>query len=378
MTRPFAARLAAAALLALGWAGAAGAEARDPVGVFSRIDGSGMLIAPLQPSSPRPARPRLRLGEYHDDWSFSPDRSQLALGMGGQGDPCGRGICVVDVETMRIAQWVPASIAVEAVAWVRPRRIVALLQRGGVIVADPVTGTIRASRPLPVDRPPLVYAPPVARTSQGLAVLIGDRLPRLLRVNAFGDMAVRVLQRLGRGAGLAADRRRARVFVVSAGEPVAEVNLGTMSVRYHRVAMPRATGAAEALWLGRGLLAAAYAHGGVQVIDTRTWRTHTLSRRATSVRLAAGRLLVWSASEPLGLDVYTRDGRTLIAHALGSRELSVAVAGRNAYAFRPFGRPRAWIVRARTGAVVRATAPPPRGYGLDVLSSSIGSGGLPR
>jgi hypothetical protein len=374
MNRAFAAGLAGAVVVALGWGGAARADARAPVGVFSAFDGSGALLAPLQASAPRPARPRLRLGEYHDDWSFSPDRSQVALGMGGQGN-CGRGICIVSVRRMRIARWVPAPIAVEAVAWLAPRRIVGVLQRGGVIVADPVTGTIRRTTPLGFQ----VYAPPVARTSEGLVMLKDASLPRLARINADGDVSVAELPRIGPGAGLAAGGPRARAFVVSSGEPVAEVNLRTMGVRYHRVRMPGATGRLEALWLGRGKFAVTDVRGGVQVIDTRTWKARTVSRRATSARLAAGRLLVWSETERVGLDVFTRDGRRLVRHTLGKRELTVEVVGRNAYAFGPFGRRgRAWTVRARTGKLIRSTAPPPRGHELDVLSSPIGSAGVPR
>jgi hypothetical protein len=77
--------------------------------------------------------------------------------------------------------------------------------------------------------------------------------------------------------------------------------------------------------------------------------------------------------------VYTRNGRKRVAHVLGARELTVEVAGRNAYAFPPFARRGdAWIVRARSGKLVGSSAPPPRGYELDVLSSPIGSAGLPR
>jgi hypothetical protein len=104
-----------------------------------------------------------------------------------------------------------------------------------------------------------------------------------------------------------------------------------------------------------------------------------VSRRATSARPAAGRLLVWSETERVGLDVYTRDGRRRVAHVLGTRELTVEVAGRDVYAFPPFARRgSAWIVRARSGALVGSSAPPPRGHELDVLSSPIGSAGLPR
>ena len=75
---------------------------------------------------------------------------------------------------MRIAGYVHAPIAVEAVAWLSPRRIVGVLLRGGVFVADPVTETVIRSHDLPFQP----YAPPVARTSEGLAVLMRSRPPQ--------------------------------------------------------------------------------------------------------------------------------------------------------------------------------------------------------
>src|SRR4051794_28791690 len=108
----------------------AAAAATSPVAVFSPFDGGARTLAPLAPHSLRPAVPRVRLPEYHDNWSFSPDGSRVALGMGGAGDICGRGICIVDVRSMSIAAQIHAPTAVEAVAWLRPRRIVGVLQTG--------------------------------------------------------------------------------------------------------------------------------------------------------------------------------------------------------------------------------------------------------
>ena len=360
----------------------AAARADRPVGVFSPFGGEGPVFARLGRLSLRPGRPRLRLGEYHEDWSFSPDRSRLALGMGGASPTCGRGICIVDVETMRIAGYVPASVAVEAVAWLRPRRIVGVLQRDGVIVVDPAAGTVVRSRDLPYN----VYAPPVARTSEGLAVLIDANPPRLIRVNADGDVGSLALTRIGRGAGLAAAGRGARVFVVSAEGPAAEVDVRTMDVRYHRVASRPRTGSTEALWLGRGLLGAVSERGGVQVIDTSSWSARTISLRATRARLAAGRLLLWSDGElgprraGVGLRVHTRDGRRLVRHLFGERKLAVEVAGPNAFVLPPWSRrSRATqVVRVRTGGVVGSAASPPRGYDAQILSAPLGSGGRPR
>ena len=114
--------------------------------------------------------------------------------MGGASPTCGRGICIVDVETMRIAGWVRGSIAVEAVAWLRPRRIVGVDQSGGVFVADPVAETVISSRGLPL----APYAPAVARTSEGLAVLMRSRPPQLVVANAHGDARSVALPRIER------------------------------------------------------------------------------------------------------------------------------------------------------------------------------------
>ena len=105
------------------------------IGVLSPFDGSAATLARLDPVSLRPAGPRVRLGEYHDAWAFSPDGSQLALGNGGQGRVCGRGVCVVDAGDMAVTSDIDTPIAVEALAWVRPRRVVAVLQLGGIVVA---------------------------------------------------------------------------------------------------------------------------------------------------------------------------------------------------------------------------------------------------
>jgi hypothetical protein len=382
MRCPFAALVAAAVVAAFGWCDAEPAAARQPVGVFSRIDGGAQILARLAPASLRPGRPRLRLGEYHEDWSFSPDGSQLALGMGGQGDPCGRGICIVDAGTMRIAGYVHAPIAVEAVAWLSPRRIVGVLQRGGVILADPVTETVIRSRDLPFQP----FGPPVARTSEGLAVLMRSRPPQLVVVNAHGDVRSVALPRIERGAALAAAPRGKRAFVTSAGGPVAEVSLRTMTVRYHRVPTPHGARRREALWLGHGRLAVSGdPNAGVTVIDTSTWTARTVAPGATSARLAGGRLLVYSQafrprSRGVGLRVYTRDGRRLVRHLFGDRMLEVEVLGEGVAVFRPdeFRARATEIVRARTGALVRTVARPPRGDEVSILSSPLGSGELPR
>ena len=76
MRRPFAALVAAAVVVASGWGDAEPAAARQPVAVFSRIDGGAQILARLAPGSLRPGRPRLRLGEYHELAVFRPSASR--------------------------------------------------------------------------------------------------------------------------------------------------------------------------------------------------------------------------------------------------------------------------------------------------------------
>ena len=390
-------RFAAVVLAVMAVAAAAeGAVARAPIGVLSPVNGDAPTLAHLNPLTLRPAGPRLRLGEFHDAWSVSPDRSQIALGMGGASPTCGRGICIVELGTMRIASYIAAPVAVEAAAWLRPRRIVAVLQRGGIVVADPVTGTIVRRQPLPFN----AYAPPSARIpGGGFAVLMDGRPPGLVVTDAEGRVRVAALRRFpgARGApGLAVDRRGMRAFAVAAGAQVAEVDLRTMRVRYRRVALPRPRRAPpgrvlftyrDALWLGRGLVAVSGTDqlnrpigalgvgetfpAGVHLIDTRDWSTRTVQGRAGRALRAAGRLLVYTPDLPtpgVGLRVYSLDGRRLVSHLLGTQGLDVELAGDRAYAYRGTGRSRALhVLRARSGTLIRTVAPPPRGYEIDIL-----------
>ena len=185
--------------------------------------------------------------------------------------------------------------------------------------------------------------------------------------------------------GLVVDRRGRRVLVFAARAPVAELDLRTMHVRYHRVEWRRVrrrqprTSSREALWLGRGLVAvfgqdSARAPAGVQIADTKTWRVRTVDPNAGRARRAAGRLLVYTSdvvgprAPGVGLRVFTRDGRRLVSHLLGKQALDVEVVGGRAYAYRAGGRSRALhVVSVRAGTIVRTTRPPPRAYDLDVL-----------
>jgi hypothetical protein len=63
-----------------------------------------------------------------------------------------------------------------------------------------------------------------------------DSIPaRLMLIDGSGELRSVALNGIGRNAGLAADRRGGRAFVVGAGRRAAEVDLRTMSARYRRL-----------------------------------------------------------------------------------------------------------------------------------------------
>jgi hypothetical protein len=184
------------------------------------------------------------------------------------------------------------------------------------------------------------------RTDGGrVAVLIASSIrlghPRLLVVGVDGEIRTVNLTRMraglgysrkgevGRFPGLAVDSTGERAFVVNEGEPVAIVDLRTLTVRYRRVsglaAPPRSlagpahyTGTAEprrgpnrtAQWLGAGLVAISGFDGytgpagrflgdsgasaGIQILDTRTWRIKTLDHRPSSFEWLGGRLVAYA------------------------------------------------------------------------------------
>jgi hypothetical protein len=161
--------------------------------------------------------------------------------------------------------------------------------------------------------------------------------------------------------GLAVDPAGRRAYVVAADAPVAEVDLTTLRVGYHRLAKPtsllqrlanwllppaEAKGvtsgpARRALWLGEGLLAVAGSDAvasntkqgarqvqrpsGLQLIDTHTWTVHMLDPHTSSIMLADGRLFASGErydsddGEPkgYGLTIYGPGDRRPV-HLIGS------------------------------------------------------------
>ncbi len=362
-----------------------GRSVREQFGVVAGRDGSAPTLARVDSLSLEPRSGVVRLGEYHDAWSFSPDRSQVALGMGGPGrDVCGAGICVVDLDVMKVRSDVEAPIAVEAVAWLTRRRVVGILQTGEAIVADPASGRTLMRRRV-ADGPQL--SPTVALWRDSVVALFRSAAGgvRLVVIDADGRVRAAPLRGVRlradpslppERAALVVDPGRARALVFAAGASAAEVELRTMRVRYHTVSglLDPATpdgahsGIRHAVWLGDGLVAvsgeevvgdsgsARRLSPGVHVVDTRMWTARTVHARASRARLVDGRLLVYTQipsserSAGVGLRVYTRDGKRLVRQLFGSEALDVQVTAALAYAR---GRGGVHVLRVRPGKRVR-------------------------
>ncbi len=161
-----------------------------------------------------------------------------------------------------------------------------------------------------------------------------------------------------RHPGLAVDPVGGRAYVVGGGAPVAEVDLRSLAVSYHRPARPvslfgrlrdwlepsaHAKGPVlgstrTARWLGNGLLAVTGDDGrpgpggvvttvaGLSLVDTRTWSVRTLDRAASSADVVAGTLLASANGFPerpgIGLKAFDLEGNQRF-HLFGSRSVSV-------------------------------------------------------
>lgn len=389
--------------------GVVGAASRGTLPTSQRL---GILVPPgsaravltrLAPMSLSPRGRHVIIGEYHRAWSFSPDRSQVALATSRPGAGGRIGIRIVDTARMRVRKDVMTGIAAEAIAWLAPDRLVAVLLSGEVMVVDPTSGKI--VQRWDMSSGARFYFPESADTPEMLvALLVGTgklRPARLVVVDREGSLRSTWLRRIRVGqrrvannqvvpqsAGLALDPAGNRALVSGAGAPLAAVDLDTMQVRYHslrNLAKARARRGAiissdrRALWLGHGRLAILgddYVSGrsrrvetspsGVHIVNTRGWTSHTIAERASAARIAAGRLLVYTPwhTPGAGLGIHTQAGRRL-HHLFGNRALDVQVAGRYAYAI---GERALRVVDVRSGKVVHEAERPPHAGEIELLA----------
>ena len=393
----------AAAAVGLGSFGAAAPSPREPLlAVVQQAGNRPAILARFDPFSLSAVSPKVEVGEYHHAWSFSPDGSQLALARGGQGI----GIQIVDLAAMKLVREVQTGIAAEALGWLAPRRLVAGLQRGGTVLVDPVTGAI-------VRRWPGFSFPDAwARSRDGLVMLL-PRLrksppnlpltrvagpPRLAVADAQGlrsvllgriRLGVRVRNGIHFGdyAGLAVDPERGRAYVFAGSAPVAEIDLRTMRISYHRL-RPSPSGRARrnvlardrsALWLGDGRMLVfgrdelvptrrerfPSSPAGASLIDTATWRRRLIDAKAGGAAFAGGRLLAFgSDGVKVGLRAYTLGGRKAFELFKNQRVLDVFVTADWAYVRLPTA---VYVIDVTSGKIIRKITPP-----VDLLDLIVG------
>jgi hypothetical protein len=357
------------------------------LGLLSR--GRTSELVRVEPRSLRLLGPRVPVGLHDFPWSRSPDGARVVLGSGRA-----RSIRFVDVRRLRGGRRLTVDGFVAALAWVAPRRV--LVAAAGrccpqplrALVVDPERGIVRSRA---VARGGVLGA---ARSRRGLVLLLGAqgriRPARLAVVGPQGGVRSVELPGVRAGSrqlrpglaeyrtpGLAVDRAGNRAFVVGASPAVvAEVDLPTLRVAYHRPVERRladggnAIGAARrAVWLDGALALTGHDDrvengkptsepAGLGLVDAGDWSSRTLDPDVRVAAQAGGLLVAWGA-EDTALVAYARDGteRLRIARtpAAGGLQLAWPYAYRGAdSAYRPH---RADVVDLRSGRILRAHVP---------------------
>ena len=336
------------------------------------------------------------MGEYHDAWSLSPDRSQLALGISAPGRKQRIGILIVDLRAMQVVTRVETGIAAQALGWPAPRRLVASLQTGGTVLVDPLTGKILRRWP------GFSYPDASARTRGGFVMLFGGTnealfggspvtpprsiVPRLGVVDARGRLRSVPLEQIrltvryrlysADRAGMAVDPSQARAYVFAANAPAAIVDLRTMRVSYRPVALGPRDGEnrkvlardRRALWLEDGQVVVfgldrlpeagrETTPAGATLVNTATWRTRLLDRTADGAAFAAGTLLTYRSRGAVrnGLRMYALGGGRGLTLLDGEDVVDVQAASGRAYVRTPSA---VYVLDVMSKRIVNKIVPP--------------------
>jgi hypothetical protein len=138
-----------------------------------------------------------------------------------------------------------------------------------------------------------------------------------------------------RQPGLAFDGAGGKAYVVGAVEPIAEVDLTSMTVTYHGGSRTPAKAVSgpqrSAVWVGNGFIAVTGVDAGIALVDTRDWSWKTIDRDATAVTVAGGALLasawIYDSDGPamtgMGVTGYSLDGTSRL-HILGRSVVDTA------------------------------------------------------
>ena len=358
------------------------------VGVVS-YESATTELARLDPKTLRPAAggARLKLEGSQPMLAVAPVRSTAVFG-----SEVGE-LTVVDLVSLRRLGTVQTDVLGPAVfggSWVGLSRLLVIgspregvtevlavdVRARRVVGRQRVDGVVQGSAGLPHGQALLVspanaIAPARLVVSDADAnlrtVTLADVKAGFRQLEETGDSEPRIEQAI---PGIAADPSGRHVYVVPADGPVAEVDVSTLTVAYHRLGRSESplqrlarwwappaeakisSGPARtALWLGDGQLVitgydgSAEGHhrqipSGLQLIDTATWTARRVDRHSDSAMLAAGRLLGFGtafgtgpneANQGHGLTLYG-PGNHQPVHLFGTKEVSwIQINGDLAY-----------------------------------------------
>lgn len=354
------------------------------------------------------------LGGHLGSWTFSADRSVLAICSGDGSTASIPGIRLVSARAMRVLGDVRISRygGCDSLTWLRRDRLLAVVwigDRSELVVVDPLTRRI-------VRREPLANGPTaLGRTRDELVLLLStsDIAPaRVAVADPDGRVRIANVDRVLAGTvvdrqssdyrartiwpGLAVDPDSRRAFLVPASGPIAEIDLATLAVSYREIDRPsllrrfltwltpsaqakvREGPVREARWLGDGIIAvsgmdysvASDARGGplyvgtpagLSLVDTGSWTSRELSRDASGFAVGEGLVIAqggrWDSGAERGygpgLQAFDLDGRE--RWKLHSGEYRwIDTAGPVGYAYVAEGR--AEIVDLATGLVLGVIA----------------------
>ncbi|HET7043237.1 MAG TPA: hypothetical protein VFI37_00175 [Gaiellaceae bacterium] len=318
----------------------------------------GLRLAWFDPQSLRmlPGR-KAPLGFHNGSWSFSADRSVLAIG----GD--GVKLRFVDARRMRVLgdlRLAPGGDWTSGVTWLASDRLLAYVGRPGattVVSVDPSSRRVLHRRMIDG------IVAGFARLPDGLALLLrpedGIGPARVAVVDASGAVRTVTVGRISIGsplqveegevartasAGFAVDPTSRTSWVVGA-DALAEVDLDNLAVTYR--SSPRQLAKAvegpyrTAAWLGGGLLAVSGADYrttktadgsfstattpyGLRLLDLAAGTSRTIDSQATTVDVANGLLLVRHGEDEIA---YGRDGRVRFHVAVPTDDWLTAAGG---------------------------------------------------
>lgn len=340
-------------------AGAQAGGARNP-GVLA-ISGAGpkARLGYVDPTTLKLVGKSAQVGYYAWPAARSPDRTQLALGRSGPS-----GIRIMDLRRMRTVRAFKVADSVSALSWVGPRRLLVLSEGLPVLAVDPVSGRRLWTRNL------ATFPEAIGRSSQGFVLLSAPAddyenatgPSTLTTVSGSGVIRSVVLDRIITGsqepdethpigtqrfAGLALDVAGNRAFVVGAGEPIAEIDLATLAVKYHgsvRTLAKLLDGPSRtATWLpnrtiavtgydghagkdAKGNVVESETPAGLSIVDTRSWSTRMVDPDTDTVAVSGGTIVAYSWLTATGLRVYGLDGSARVRALTGPMQ-NVQVGG---------------------------------------------------